>query len=99
VNADVDSPWTDLVAIEPELARLHAEIEGTVDPGGRAFSAEALWHTEFKPKLMWLVGFRAQNHRLRNRMAYEVALERLYSALPPCRGCACCATYTPEEAA
>ena len=49
--------------------------ETRIYPGGKPFCAERLWHTEFKPKLMWLAGFRAQNHRLRNRMAYEVALD------------------------
>jgi hypothetical protein len=97
MNADVDSPWTDLVAIEPGLAVLLEDIAGTADPGGKAFCAETLWHNEFKPRLMWLAGFRARNYRLRSRMAYDVALDRLHSALPECRGCACCATYAPEE--
>jgi|SRR6516164_7432782 hypothetical protein len=99
MKANVNELWDDLVAAEPGLDRLYTTIVGTTDPGGRAFCAETLWHTEFKPRLLFLAGFRAQNPRLRNRMSYEVALDRLYAALPPCRGCACCATYAPEEVA
>jgi hypothetical protein len=91
MNADVNSPWSELVEAEPALARLYAEI---VSAGSdyEQFCAIDAWNNRFKSKLIWLVGFRAhgKNECLHTRAAYNVAMRRLYEALPPCRGCGCC---------
>jgi hypothetical protein len=44
----------------------------------------------FKMRAFRLVGFSCANPELRTD-AYETALEKLYAAFPPCRGCACLA--------
>jgi hypothetical protein len=83
--------WKELVAIEPELAKLYEEVCSLKDPGGRSFCAEAVWHRQLKARLTWLVGFRAHGDdpRLRSMAAYDIAFETVYGALPPCRGCGC----------
>jgi hypothetical protein len=84
-----NAEWEDLVAIEPGLGRLYADVRRIRDPGIGCFCVEALWQRQLKARLAFLVGFRARNTRLRSMAAYDVAFEKIYNAMPPCRGCAC----------
>jgi hypothetical protein len=90
-----DPTWEDMVAAEPGLARLLIEILDA-DAGDKNFCGVTAWYGRggkegFKMRLYWLAGFRAHNHQLRSHRAYEVAVERLFDALPRCRGCSCIA--------
>jgi hypothetical protein len=95
-NRDTEMPETDLTwrkiaAIEPRLSDLYDSVRRIKDPGGACFCAESLWHRRLKWQLQSLVGFRAHEPRLRSMAAYDIAFEKIYHALPPCRGCACMA--------
>jgi hypothetical protein len=86
--------WEDMVKIEPALARLLKDVEAADRHGIRAFCGVTAWHGSggrlgLKMRMYQLAGFGSSNAGLRTREAYEVALEKLYNALPPCRGCAC----------
>lgn len=81
-----------LVQHEPRLADMLDEIQGLKDdPEDDCFCANARWQNEYKPELQLLVGWlRHPDHPvLSTEQAFEVARDRLYDALPPCRGCAC----------
>jgi hypothetical protein len=83
--------WEDMVIVQPKLERLFVEISTTRYLGGPSFCAEQLWAKRFKPRLAWLVGCYAHSDdpRMHTMAAYDRAFEKLYAALPPCRGCAC----------
>ncbi len=88
-----NSTWDGLVMIEPRLGQLldDASHAGSSDP---RFCAVAAWYgyddgVGFKGRMYRLVGFRAHDPRLQTMQAYEIATEKIYGALPPCRGCAC----------
>ncbi len=88
--------WDELIAIEPGLAALLAEVRR--ERPGRRYCANARWFGHaphrgegFKPRMERLVGWRAEggDPRLRTAAAYDAAYRTLYDALPGCRGCAC----------
>jgi hypothetical protein len=88
--------WRMLVKIEPELARLYDDVRAVRDPGGIWFCANNRWYGDasgggFKSRLVRLVGFDAQSRdpRMRTMEAYDVAYDKIYAALPPCRDCLC----------
>ena len=89
LDAGLSFDWVSLIEIEPRLAELYEEVRKLKDPGGGYFCAETIWHRRIKPQLVALVGFRAHAPRLRSMAAYDLAFEKLYGAMPPCRGCAC----------
>jgi hypothetical protein len=84
--------WPDLIAAEPRLERLYTDVCRLRDPGGLCFCAEAIWHRQMKARLTHLVGFQASDPELRSMGAYDVAFEKIYGAMPACRGCACVAS-------
>jgi hypothetical protein len=95
--------WNDLVRTDPRLAGLLIEVRqlGATAP---RFCGVSAWYGYgsrdggVKARLYRLAGFGSNKPELRTREAYEVALETLYAALPPCRGCACVADrLTCEE--
>src|SRR5262249_3031935 len=86
--------WQYRIKIEPGLALLHEHVRSIKDSGGHSFCANAVWygyggHQSLKEWMMRLVGFEAQNPRLRTMRAYDLAYETLYRALPDCRNCLC----------
>jgi hypothetical protein len=86
--------WEDMVKVEPALTRLLKEVVAADHHDTRVFCGVTAWHGSggrpgFKMRMYHTVGFGSSNVQLRTREAYEVALEKLYNALPPCRGCAC----------
>jgi hypothetical protein len=84
--------WRDLTKIEPRLVALYQEIR-TIKDNGESFCANALWYgyasLGFKDRMSRLVGFTADDPRLRTMEAYGVAYKKLYEALPNCRNCGC----------
>jgi hypothetical protein len=86
--------WDDMVKVEPALTRLLREVMVADHHDPRVFCGVTAWHGSggrpgFKMRMYQLAGFGSGNAALRTREAYEVATEKLYNALPPCRGCAC----------
>jgi hypothetical protein len=86
--------WDDMVKVEPALARLLKDVVVADHHHTRVFCGVTAWHGSggrpgLKMRMYQLAGFGSSNADLRTREAYEVALEKLYNALPPCRGCAC----------
>jgi hypothetical protein len=81
--------WSNMVAVEPELARLEADIirlaqKTRTDP---QFSANDHWYGRdgagFKDVLVRLVGYAAGvREPLRTSQAYDFAYQRLYNLLP-----------------
>ena len=86
-----DLTWEALVAAEPELAVLLAEVRAVRDTGHRAtFCANAVWYGAFKPRLGRLVGWEwGDDAVLGSAAAYDLAYALLYGALPDCRNCGC----------
>lgn len=88
-----ETPWRELVRIEPGLDRLLADVRKS-DTGQGRFCAVSAWHgyggrPGFKGRMYQLAGFGSSRPELRTMAAYDTALKKLYGSLPPCRGCAC----------
>jgi hypothetical protein len=89
--------WSQMVAVEPALGSLLAEIRKVKDDKTKpAFCANAWWYgygsradCGFKARFIYLVGFHATKKELRTMEAYSFAYNKLYSALPDCRNCQC----------
>jgi len=84
--------WKQLIKAEPELANLLEEAQMIRTEPGRVFCANACWYGHggwdgFKPRLEDLVGWSMKGHPLLGTsQAWDVAYERIYAALPDCRG-------------
>jgi hypothetical protein len=86
--------WEEMTRLEPRLETLYRRVCTIKDPGGSAFCANACWygyggHPSLKEPMTHLVGFDARNPQLRTMEAYNLAYQKLYSALPDCRNCMC----------
>jgi hypothetical protein len=88
--------WAQMVAIEPRLAALLAEIRKIKDDKRKpAFCANMRWYdgtydrSSLKGRLLYLAGFHAAKEELRTMEAYDLAYDKLYSVLPDCRNCQC----------
>ena len=88
--------WAHILAEEPRLKSLAAQLKA-VDPGDNPnFCANAVWYgygkphnASFRNRMMDLVGWHAANPALRSEAAYMIAYEKLYNMLPDCRRCLC----------
>ena len=80
--------WTELIAIEPRLEDLRAEM-AAVDGSDAHFCANRIWYQHFKPRLLRLVGRECDRAELRSEQAWDVAYDTIYAELPPCQDCAC----------
>jgi hypothetical protein len=96
ITSDASLTWDDLVRIEPLLARLYRNIRAIKDDKHEpAFCANAAWYghggrpINFKEQMQHLVGWHAQDPRLRAQQANRLAYVKLYDALPNCRNCNC----------
>jgi hypothetical protein len=83
------SPFRELCRREPRLATLERDVQAVKDTGGPWFCANDHWYGSFKPRLVRLVGFGADEPELRTTEAYDVAYGALYEQLPDCRNCRC----------
>lgn len=83
--------FSELATIEPRLAELLKEARAVKDPGGRSFCANHVWYKRggFKDRLIKLVGWYANDPRLKTSEAYDVAYRKIYDVLPACRNCNC----------
>ncbi|NUQ57697.1 MAG: hypothetical protein HUT38_04420 [Candidatus Paceibacter sp.] len=82
--------WETIVAIDPFFDDLLHEIEG-IKPGER-FCANDTWYKKYKPIILNRVGWYAPNYVpeiLKIERAYDLVYQRLYDALPDCKGCGC----------
>ena len=84
-----EETWKSLVAREPRLAKLEAEIRLVKRPSRGTFCANAWWYGYgsrrgygFKPRLVRLIGWTAQNQELNTMEAYDIAYHYLYNLLP-----------------
>ncbi len=84
--------WGELVRLEPRLRVLQRDVKA-VDGSDPHFCANRVWYARggFKERLCCLVGWEAERDDpvLRSSEAYDVAYDRLYNLLPPCRDCWC----------
>jgi hypothetical protein len=57
----------------------------------RNFCANTVWYSQFKPRLLWLVGWERRDKHpvLSSAEAYDLAYETIYQALPDCKRCLC----------
>lgn len=86
--------WSQLVKWEPRLKELQRDIKAVKDdPTRPAFCANLVWYKAggFKVRLCHLVGWDAEGSEplLHTPEAYDLAYDRLYELLPPCRNCNC----------
>ncbi len=67
-------------------ARLYAVVEGRK---WRRCCGNRIWYRLMKPRLVWLVGWHAEDKHpvLSSAAAYDVAYEFLYDIMPDCREC------------
>jgi hypothetical protein len=89
--------WEELAAREPRLNDVLAEVRSIKDEGGPYFCKHEAWAVgwkdlpAFKKRIDRLVGW-GSRHRdplMRTCQAWEVVLEMILEALPPCRSCGC----------
>ena len=82
--------WKRIIRIEPNLGRLYKEAKAIRDDKTQpSFCANRIWYEEFKPRLLWLVGWECRKKELRSMEAYDIAYDKIYKALPYCRECIC----------
>ena len=89
--------WSLLCDLEPRLIHLLAKVREIEDDKRKpSFCANSIWYGEYgqegiKPRLVQLVGWQAMGSdpRLKTTQAYDLAYEKLYNLLPPCRNCNC----------
>lgn len=84
--------WLDLVAMSPGLAGLFEKASSFTDDQTRnSFCPNRIWDTQLKPQLCLLVGEDAIGTppAMRSSAAYDLAYDKCYDALPPCRNCMC----------
>jgi len=89
--------WELLCELEPRLLVLLAEVKSIKDDKSKPyFCANSVWYghgnnVSIKNKMCELVGFNARggDQRLHTCEAYDIALQKLYYALPDCRDCNC----------
>lgn len=82
--------WETIIAIDPYFDDLLREIEGIEQ--GENFCANNVWYKRYKPIVLRRVGWYAPNYApeiLKTERAYEIVYEKLYDALPNCKGCGC----------
>ncbi|GAN33722.1 MAG: hypothetical protein DYG83_10320 [Candidatus Brocadia sp. AMX2] len=82
--------WETIIAIDPYFDDLLHGIK-TIKPGEK-FCANETWYKEYKPIILRRVGYFAPNYApeiLKTEKAYDVVYQKLYDALPDCKGCAC----------
>lgn len=87
--------FADLVALEPRLGSLEAEIKAIRRPDEGEVCANELWYRDgYKRRMSALVGWYRVGPRhdvLVTPEAYELAYSHLYNLLPDCRDCGCMA--------
>jgi hypothetical protein len=76
--------FAELSVLEPRIGDLLKEAR-RVDVDSDTFCANAVWYRRFKPRLLLLVGWEAEDPTLRSSEAYDAAYEAIYEALPDCR--------------
>ena len=92
--------WSKLCKMQPELRTLYRRAKAVKDDGKAAwFCANRVWYGRggeegLKAILVQLVGHRAAKQDkyplLATSQAYDLAYEKIYEALPDCRGeCTC----------
>lgn len=82
--------WKLLVELEPRLGEMLKRAK-SVNGEDKHFCANAVWFDEFKPELCTLVGWDASGFdlRLHTERAYDIAYNKIYDVLPPCKDCLC----------
>jgi hypothetical protein len=87
--------WDALITEEPRLKDLDSGLQDTVreSEGKHRFCANAAFmagrgsESSIKLRMMKLVGWDAENPKLRSDAAYDLAYDHLYDPLPDCRRC------------
>lgn len=80
--------WQEIVSVEPHLHRMFDEAK-KVDGSEKYFCANDIWYERFKPQLKYLVGWYAKDPRLASMDCYDLAYQKIYKVLPPCKECVC----------
>jgi len=86
-----DEYWEEMIKLEPRLKALYDYVcQINDDEREPSFCGNEIWYAVGRGKLSSLVGNGATVQALRHSTAYEVAFEKIYDALPPCRECKTC---------
>ncbi len=80
----------ELIELQPALQGL-VDATKLVDDSSPNFCANDLWISQFKPYLVRMVGWLAEDDRpiIKTNAAYEVAYEAIYDLMPDCKDCGC----------
>jgi hypothetical protein len=83
--------WEQIVELEPMLLTLYSAAR-RADKGGESFCTAYAWYGEFgfKEQMLPLVGHEREEDEpeiLNLSEAYDIAYNKILSALPPCRNC------------
>lgn len=83
--------WNKIIKYEPRLLDLYKRAKNIKDDNTSAtFCQLEIWYAEFKPALLYLVGWSAKNLAVKSSEAYDTAYHKVLDAIPPCRGdCMC----------
>jgi len=83
--------FKELCQMEPRLDNLYKETQSIASCayGDDSFCANWTWYKYLKPKLLFLVGYMADNPLLMSEQDYDIAYQELYDLLPGCRNCGC----------
>lgn len=78
--------WAASVAHDPRISQLYERAARIRDNGGPVFCATDIWYKELKPELQRLVSWNHRNPLFRTAKFFDMAYNRIYCAMPPCRG-------------
>lgn len=82
--------WEMICELEPGMEQLYQQAESIRDDERRPrFCANKIWYRHFKPLVVWRVGRQASIPALKSSLAYDIACDKIYNALPNCRNCSC----------
>jgi hypothetical protein len=78
--------WNILIKREPRLLALYRKASSYKKfvGSGERWCANRVWYRDFKPELLKLVGYDAENWLLNDSESYDIAYDKIYDALPDC---------------
>jgi hypothetical protein len=82
--------WKRICQIDPTMLNLYREAKTIKDnKRKKRFCANEIWESRFKPFIVNHVGWHSAMPELQSSLAYNIAYQTIYGALPNCRNCFC----------
>lgn len=82
--------WERIIQIQPRLEKMYERAK-KVDGSDEHFCANHVWYGEYKQEICDLVGWQAKSNNpiIKTSKAYDIAYDKIYAVLPPCKDCNC----------